>query len=152
MNWFQLFFHGFKTVITAALMLGISSNTYAINKDCWAEFFQDVQYAGPHIRLEGPSQLSSLTNLNGENWDKRIESLKVGPKARVVVFEHPDFKLTLKDKEMASHPDLMRSLGITEQQIKEDSEDVFDHNQMIHDLSDFHFTDKIRSLKIDCIK
>ena len=53
---------------------------------------------------------------------------------------------------MAKYPDLMRALGYTEQDVKEDSELIFGANANIHDLSDFNFHHKIRSLKIDCIK
>ena len=114
------------------------------------EFFQHSGYAGPHFRLAGPVELNNLQNVNGENWASRIDSLKVGPKAKLVVFENINFKLTLK--EIAKYPDLIRSLGSTEQDVKEDSELIFGANATIHDLSDFNFHHKIRSLKIDCIK
>lgn len=150
MNRVHIHYRGLLTPIIAATVWSFTAISYAGTQDCWADFYQDVQYAGPHIRLDGPTQLSNLTNLQGANWDMRIESLKVGPKAKVIVFENQDFKLTLK--EMANHPDLMHALGVTEQQIKEDAEDIFSPNAAVHDLSDFHFTDKIRSLKIDCMK
>ena len=94
--------------------------------------------------------MDTLLNVNGENWASRIDSLKVGPKAALVVFENINFKLTLK--EMAKYPDLMHSLGVTEQDVKENAELIFGANATIHDLSDFNFHNKIRSLKIDCIK
>jgi hypothetical protein len=74
----------------------------------------------------------------------------VGPKAKLVIFENINFKLTLK--EMAKYPELLRALGFTEQDVKEDSELIFGANANIHDLSDFNFHNKIRSLKIDCLK
>jgi hypothetical protein len=121
---------------------------YAKDKDCWTEFFQDSQYAGKQFRLEGPIQLENLSNIQGENWESHIESLKVGPKARVTVFENTNFKLTLK--EIEKYPELLRSLGLTEKDAMEDKELVFIANSRIHDLSDFNFRNKIRSLKIDC--
>jgi hypothetical protein len=121
---------------------------YAKDKECWAEFFQDSQYAGKQFRLEGPVQLENLSNVHGENWESRIESLKVGPKASVTVYENTNFKLTLK--EMEKYPDLLRSLGLTEKDAMEDKELIFIANSRIHDLSDFNFRNKIRSLKIDC--
>jgi hypothetical protein len=121
---------------------------YAKDKECWAEFFQDSQYAGKQFRLEGPVQLENLSNVHGENWESRIESLKVGPKTSVTVYENTNFKLTLK--EMEKYPDLLRSLGLTEKDAMEDKELIFIANSRIHDLSDFNFRNKIRSLKIDC--
>ncbi|HJX35428.1 MAG TPA: hypothetical protein VJ280_00550 [Dehalococcoidales bacterium] len=150
MNQIKLVTCAFKTVfIVNVLLVGVST-AYAGDENCWAEFFQHSGYAGPHFRLAGPVELNNLQNVNGENWASRIDSLKVGTKAKLVVFENINFKLTLK--EIAKYPDLIRSLGSTEQDVKEDSELIFGANATIHDLSDFNFHHKIRSLKIDCIK
>jgi hypothetical protein len=132
------------------MLFGGVSASHAGDENCWAEFFENSGYAGPHFRLAGPVELDNLQNVNGENWASRIDSLKVGPKAKLVVFENINFKLTLK--EIAKYPDLLRSLGATEQDVKEDAELIFGANATIHDLSDFNFHHKIRSLKIDCIK
>jgi hypothetical protein len=149
MNRIQLVRRGFKTAGVAMILWGGVSMVYAKTEGCWAEFFQDNDYTGKHIQLDGPVQLESLRQINGESWDSIIDSLKVGPKARVTVFENINFKLTLK--EIAKYPDLMRSLGVTEQDAKEDSELIFGPKATIHDLSDFNFHNKTRSLKIDCI-
>ena len=150
MNLIKLVICAFKTVfIINTLLVGVST-AYAGDENCWAEFFQHSGYAGPHFRLAGPVELDNLQNVNGENWASRIDSLKVGPKAKLVVFENINFKLSLK--EIAKYPDLIRSLGSTEQDVKEDSELIFGANATIHDLSDFNFHHKIRSLKMDCIK
>lgn len=149
MNHTQLIFRGIKTMAAAVVLLGAASAAYAEdNNGCWAEFFDESQYAGAHFRLEGPAQLVNLHNVQGENWDLRIDSLKVGPKAEVTVFENFNYKLTLK--EMAKYPELLLSLGLTEKDALEDSELIFVANSMIHDLSDFNFHKKIRSLKLAC--
>ena len=150
MNLIKLVIYAFKTVFMVNVLLVGVSTAYAGDENCWAEFFQHSGYAGPHFRLAGPIKLDNLQNVNGENWASRIDSLKVGPKAKLVVFENINFKLSLK--EIAKYPDLIRSLGSTEQDVKEDSELIFGANATIHDLSDFNFHHKIRSLKMDCIK
>jgi len=150
MNLIKLVTRIFKTIFIVSALLGGVSSAYAGDENCWAEFFQHSDYAGSHFRLSGTVELDNLHNVNGEHWDLRIDSLKVGPKAKLVIFENINFKLTLK--EMAKYPDLMRALGYTEQDVKEDSELIFGANANIHDLSDFNFHHKIRSLKIDCIK
>lgn len=147
MNRINLMLGVLKT--TAAIVaLGCVSVSHAKDKDCWAEFFQNSQYGGDRFRLEGPIQLDNLHSIQGKNWEKRIGSLKVGPKAKVTVYENTNFKLTLK--EMGKYPELLHSLGLTEQDVKEDSELIFDEDSVIHDLSDFNFRNKIRSLKIVC--
>jgi hypothetical protein len=131
------------------LLFGMVFNAYAVDKDCWVDFFDEADYAGKHLLIEGATQLANLNNVNGENWDKRIHSIKVGPKAKLTVYQNPRFELSLT--EMAKRPDLMRSLGLTVEDIKEDSELIFIANSKVHDLGDFNFHKKIRSLKLECI-
>jgi len=148
MNLSKLTLSTTKALLSILAFSSVLSTAYAKNIECWAEFFQDSQYGGKQFRLDGPVQLENLKNVYGENWEFRIESLKVGSKAIVTVFENPNFKLTLKETE--KNPDLLRSLGLTEKDALEDKEQVFIANSKIHDLSDFKFRNKIRSLKIDC--
>ena len=140
----------FCAVYAAWLMLAIApvAATYAADKDCWADFFEDSQYEGRHLRLQGPASLASLKTVNGQSWDLSIDSIKVGPKASVTVYEHPNFKLTLT--EMAKFPELMKALNVTEQDIKEDSELIFGPGKNVHSLADYNFHDKVRSLKVEC--
>lgn len=146
----QMVFRDYKLVLISILLLfGQNSIAYAKDNGCWAEFFEYAQYIGDNFRLDGPVQLANLRNVNGENWDLRIDSLVVGPNAKVTVFENVSYKLTLT--EMANYPVLMRSLGITEQDIKEDSELIFNPKAMVHHLGEYNFHKKIRSLKIDCV-
>ena len=140
--------HGSKLLVVFLLILAQPTNVLAKNKDCWVDLFDDTQYQGKQIRVVGPAKLKNLLKVNGENWDKRIESAIVGPTATLTVFENKNFKLTLA--EMANHPVLMKSLGITKQDILEESELIFRSNSKIHGFGEFHFYHKIRSLKIDC--
>ncbi len=125
-----------------------STNAIAKNKDCWVDLFDDTQYQGSQTRVTGPAKLKNLNKLNGESWDKRIESTIVGPKATLTVFENKKFKLTMA--EMAKHPVLMKSLGISEQDILEESELIFGPNSKVHGFGEFHFYHKIRSLIVEC--
>jgi len=149
MNRIRLVFRNFKALFMVMLLLASASNAYAQDKECWANFFEHSQYAGKHLLIEGSTKLENLNRVNGEDWNQRIHSIKVGPKAKVTVFQNPRFELTLT--EMAKKPDLMRAWGITEQDIKEDSELIFNANATIHDLGDFGFHKKIRSLKVECL-
>lgn len=130
------------------LTLGLMGQAQAKENTCWAKFYEDAEYHGKHLLIQGPDQLGSLQSVNGENWESQIDSIKVGPQTRVTLYENPNFKLTLT--EMANYPQLMRSLGITEQDIKEDSELIFNSGANIHNLADFNFHDKVRSLKVEC--
>jgi hypothetical protein len=148
MNRIQSVFRRIRTVFVMLVLLQ-GTTAYAVVEGCWADFYEVSQYAGKHVLVQGPAQLANLNDINGENWDSRIDSLKVGPKAKVTVYKNPDFKLSTA--EMAEHPDLMNSMGLTMKDVKEDSELIFNANAMIHDLSDFQFHHKIKSLKIECM-
>ncbi|MEQ1558038.1 MAG: beta/gamma crystallin domain-containing protein [Methyloglobulus sp.] len=148
MNRIRLVSHSFITVSVALLLLGLTSTTYAVDKECWADFFEHADYAGKHLFIEGSTQLENLNKVNGDDWNQRIHSIKVGPKAKVTVYQNPKFALTLT--EMVKKPDLMNAWGITEQDIKEDSELIFNENATVHDLGDFNFHKKVRSLKVEC--
>ncbi len=149
MNRVNPLFNNLKKLLTLTFVLCWSVQSSAENKDCWADFFEESQYGGKHLMVEGPAQYESLATVKGENWDKRIHSIKIGPKAKVTVFQNPRFELTLT--EMAKKPDFMSAWGITEQDIKEDSELIFTGQEMIHDMGDFNFHKKIRSFKVECL-
>ena len=151
MNRVQILFRGPKlAMILMVILFGHSTTAFAKQKGCWAEFYEYAQMIGDHFRIDGPTALKNLKKVNGENWESRIDSIVVGPNAKVTVFENIDFKLTLT--EMAQYPVLMRSLGITEEDIKQDSELIFNAKEMVHHLGQYNFHKKTKSLKVDCIK
>ncbi len=130
-------------------MLGLGQTAVAKENDCWVDFYEYAEFIGDHLRLEGPLKMANLRDVQGQNWERKIDSLIVGPKAKVTLYENANFKLTLT--EMAKHPDLMKSLGITEQEILNESELTFGPNQKINHLGVHNFHKKTKSLKIDCI-
>ena len=147
----QLVIHPNKLLLIIMLVLMTTSTSVsAKEKDCWADFYEFAQFIGRHVRLNGPIELTSLRNVNGENWESRIDSIIIGPKAKVTIFENINFKLTLT--EMANHPDLMKSLGITMEEIKQDSELIFHPDDKIDHLGVYNFHKKTKSLKIECKK
>ena len=77
-------------------------------------------------------------------------ALKWAAKRKVTVFQNPRFETPLT--KIANNAAFMHSLGITEQDIKEDDELIFNENTAIHALADFGFNNKIRSLKVNCIE
>lgn len=150
MRQIKIAFCGFKAMIVVLVLFGLSTSVYARNNDCWVDLYDDTQFKGEKIRLKGPVQLPSLTKVQWKNWDKKIESIVVGPKATLTVFENMNYKLTLA--EIANHPVLMKSMGITMQDVLEDSELIFHANSKVHGFGEFDFYHKIRSLKIECVK
>jgi hypothetical protein len=137
-----------KTVLISTLLLIFSTLSYAADNPCRVDVFAEPDYAGKHTQITGPAEFKTLTNVNGEDWAEQIHSLKVGSKAKITVYKNTDFKLTVP--EVAKSPELMNSLGVTEKDVKEDSMLIFNEDATIHDLSDFSFHKKIKSLKVEC--
>ena len=148
MKQLKIAFYGGKAMIIVLVLFGLSTSVYARNNDCWVDLYDDTQFKGEQIRLKGPIQLPSLTKVQWKNWDKKIESIVVGPKATLTVFENKNYKLTLA--EIANHPVLMKSMGITMQDVLEDSELIFHADSRVHGFGEFDFYHKIRSLKVEC--
>lgn len=138
-----------KLILILFLVTLSSGKAYSESKGCWADFFEESEYKGKRLSVKGAANLENLNQVSGEDWNRRIHSIKVGPKAKVTVFQCPRFELPLT--EMAKKPDFMRAWGITEQDIKEDSELIFPGEEAIHDLGDFNFHKKVRSLKVECL-
>jgi hypothetical protein len=150
MNKIRLVFPRFNRALMTMLLIVSTPAAYAVDKDCWADFFEHAEYEGKHFLIAGPASLENLNKVNGEDWNLRIHSFKVGPKAKVTVYQNPKFQLNLPQL-VVKDPDLMRAWGITEQDIKEDAELIFNENATVHDLGDFNFHKKVRSLKVECI-
>lgn len=150
MNLIKIIFDDFKTLILLMLLIGFNSIAYAKDKGCWVDFYQEAPYNGKHMKINGATKLKNLLNIRGMNWDKKIESIIVGPNAILTVFENKNFKLTFT--EMINHPVLMESLGITKRDVLEESEIIFQANSKIPSFGEYHFYHKIRSFKIECVK
>lgn len=70
-------------------------------KGCWVRLYNDENLKGnDELTVVGPMQLKSLKMPGGVNWKHKAESLIVGPKARVTIYESELFK----KKEAAFQP------------------------------------------------
>jgi hypothetical protein len=96
-----------------------------MEKNCWIEVFDDTKYDAddPHVKVQGPMELSSLKNLQGRNWNNEIQSVIVGPDATVRAYKDKDFKGT---------------------------EIAFAPGQRVPDLSDVDMSNDIESMKVSC--
>lgn len=67
-----------------------------VDKNCWIEIFEDDNYDAndPHVKIQGPKEVSTMKNLEGKDWANDIESVIVGSNASVHAYEDKDFKGT----------------------------------------------------------
>ncbi len=151
MNKNQLRLHSSTILILIMIMLlGPATQAFALGSRCYVDVYEYAEYVGAHTRIDGPIKLRNLRTMNGENWDSRIDSLVMGPNAKLRIYENPNYKLTLS--EISKHPELMRSLGISAKDVAEESELIFEPNERVHHLGEYNFHKKTRSLRIDCVK
>ncbi|MDI3463824.1 MAG: hypothetical protein OJF50_002645 [Nitrospira sp.] len=96
-----------------------------VDKACWAEIYEDTDFDvnDPHVKIQGPTQIATLKDYSGRNWNNEIESIVVGPNAHIKVYSDKDFKGT--------------ELELTP-------------NKRANDLSKLNMSDEIESLKVTC--
>jgi hypothetical protein len=82
------------SIVVIGPSLGWAADLEVIDKNCWAEVFDDDEFDqdDPHLKLQGPAEYASLTNLFGRNWNNDIESVIVGTSATVHAWIAKDFK------------------------------------------------------------
>ncbi len=62
----------------------------ALGKGCWAQLFDGHGYSGSAVTLVGPVDIAD-TETRDINLEGEIDSIVVGPKARLVVFDEENF-------------------------------------------------------------
>jgi opacity protein-like surface antigen len=131
----------------AAVLLAYASSAVAA-KECWLDLYDRADYQGAHVRLKGPTELSDLKSLNGEDWSNRIESLVVGPDAEVYAFRLEGFKDTPQGP--IYHQRELQALGEKDIGSAQDLKISFGPGTKEHHLGDLNFHRNIKSLKIQC--
>lgn len=96
-----------------------------VDKACWVELYEDTDFDvnDPHVKVQGPMQMATLTDFSGRNWNNEIQSIIVGPNAHIRTYSDKDFKGT--------------ELELTP-------------NKRANDLSKLNMGDEIESMKISC--
>ena len=138
-------FHHMKTGLVVAA-LSILQTAQA--SDCWLEVYDKTDFAGSHVRIEGPVQLPSLGKLNNENWGSRIESLIVGPKAQVLAFRQENFKEDLSGP--VYHGEAIKQWGEKPESYSNQEISFGPDKKEVH-LGELKFHRAINSLTIKCL-
>lgn len=129
-----------------AAIVGFSGSAFA--GDCWVEIYDQPDFQGSRVRIDGPKDLPSLTNLNGADWGSRIESLTVGPKAEVVAFKRENFNE--QHEGPVYHQDAIKAWGKQEMPAYHELEITFGPGRKEHHLGELNFHQNINSLKVRC--
>ncbi|MBZ2210026.1 beta/gamma crystallin domain-containing protein [Massilia soli] len=79
---------------------------------CWAKIYDGENYMGDTLTLTGPISLADMSGPFGLNWDDRVNSIELGPKAMMTVYDNEGFRdQVAMFKGGQKVPDISRKLG-----------------------------------------
>jgi hypothetical protein len=105
------------------VVVSITTVTFAESTGCWAKIFDGRNFTGRALTLLGDQSLANLEFPVGNDWEGDIDSLEVGPKAKLVLFKDENFA----DKQRALQP-----------------------NEKVSDLHKNIFSEGVESLRLTC--
>ena len=74
------------------LLVPVQITDPALQSGCWAQFYSQRNFQGDMVTLVGPAEAQSLDEGTAQAFKREIDSLSVGPKATLQVYEHAMFK------------------------------------------------------------
>lgn len=86
----------------------------ALESGCWAQLYDERNFKGDMLTIVGPMELQSLDKATGRHLRHSIDSVVLGPKAKLTVYEHRMFKdRSVNFEPNAKEGSLLRKIGIT---------------------------------------
>lgn len=74
------------------LLVPVQITDPALQSGCWAQFYSKRNFEGEMVTLVGPAALVSLDKGTARALRREIDSVSVGPKATLEVYEHAMFR------------------------------------------------------------
>lgn len=83
-----------KAPIYLLVPVETAANDSAMKNGCWARLYSRDNYSGDMLTLVGPTSLPDMDSSGffGLNWDDRVESLELGPKATMTVYDNENYR------------------------------------------------------------
>lgn len=80
---------------------------------CWARIYDGENYMGDTLTLAGPISLADMSGPFGLDWDDRVNSIEIGPKATLTVYDNEGFRDQVGQfKNGQKVPDISKKLGL----------------------------------------
>ncbi|QJD28594.1 peptidase inhibitor family I36 protein [Methylococcus geothermalis] len=114
---------------------------------CWVDVYNGPDFTGTQVRIFGPTELASLKNLQGADWNDAIESLEVGPGAEVSVYGNENFALPSGP---VYHEQEIRSWGNKDENYRSQVA-TFTAGHKVHHLGEYGLHDQVSALKVRCM-
>lgn len=74
------------------MLVPVEISNKALEAGCWAQFYDERNFKGEMLTVVGPANIGSLDKGSGRQLKKSIDSLVLGPKAMLKIYEHQMFK------------------------------------------------------------
>lgn len=74
------------------LLVPVQVSAPELESGCWAQFYDKRNFEGEVTTLLGPAELNALDKGTGRALKRDIDSLVVGPKAMLTVYQHQGFR------------------------------------------------------------
>lgn len=68
------------------------SNDLTMNEGCWVKMYDKKDYQGDNLLLVGPVNMPVMVGPFGFNWENKVRSLELGPKANLTIFDNRNFR------------------------------------------------------------
>ena len=108
------------------MLVPVEISSPAMQAGCWAQLYDERSFKGDTFTMAGPIVIASTDKASGRQLRRNIDSLVIGPKATLTVFEHRMFKdRAVSFGPNSKEPGLIKKLG---------------------------FSGRIESMKLDCLK
>lgn len=99
-------------VVYMLVPVAVAANDNAMKSGCWTRIYSNRNYTGDSLTLTGPVSIADMDGPFGLNWDDRVESIEVGPKATVTVFDNEAYRDQVAQfKPGQRTPDISKPLG-----------------------------------------
>lgn len=90
----------------------VANKDNSLRSGCWARIYSGTNYTGDTLTLAGPLSLAAMSGPYGLNWDDRVDSVVVGPKATLTVYDDENYREQVAVFSSGrSVPDISRPLG-----------------------------------------
>lgn len=90
----------------------IANKENSMKSGCWARIYSRANYMGDTMTLSGPIAIADMTGPFGLDWDDKVDSVEVGPKATLAVFDNEQFRDQVAlFKPGQKVPDISKKLG-----------------------------------------
>lgn len=92
--------------------IAVATKDNSMRSGCWAKIYSATNYSGDTLTLTGPLSIADMSGPYGLNWDDKVDSIELGPKATLTVFDNEQYRDQVAQfKPSQKVPDISKKLG-----------------------------------------